>query len=384
MSAFTDMIFKRKLDKLEQSLSDSYARSRRGNRAIIFGDSIAAGSDQQSTYSWGGSWFTKLCEASGQKVRIMRNAGVSGNTSTQMLARIQDDVIVYNPDLCILEAITPNDPAQSISVATSKANIIAMLDALKAAGIRTIVCTGPPNDTTARRDQMNQISAWLSQYAASRGLPVWDIYTSIVDPADGTYLAANTGDGTHPNALGQAALVTSLLTRIPSGIDTVPLLSPAKSDTSNLITNGVFIGDSNADGLADNWTLAGTLTEKSISSVSGGSGNWQQITCNGTFAYIEQTISTGWAVGDVLALSGRWSQDTGTSVGAYMAMTGGSYSPRALSSRTDIVSDRTFYIEAPVAPGTTTLKVQLTVNTTAGAARFAQLTLRNLTALGLA
>jgi lysophospholipase L1-like esterase len=357
------------------------AFGRRGNRSIGMGDSIMAGSDSMTSYAVGGSWFSRLCESSGQRLRFVRNSGISGNRSDQMLARLQTDVIAYNPDVCVLEAITPNDPG-TLTVAQSRTNVQAMVDQLRAAGIRVVVCTGPPNDTASTNNHMRQVSAWAVSYANSLGLPVFDLYAPLVDPADGTYLAAYTADGTHPTADGQEAVAAYLKTRLPGDLHAVPVLSPGKGDVTNLAPNGVFLGDTNADGIADSWTAAGGATGTLVATADG-KGNWQQVVGTSGSSYLTSTMAAGWSVGDVLAVSGRWEQDGTQSVSLQTNCNGGTpYSqPRALSSRTTVVTDRTFHHEFPIPSGTTAITVRLIPGI--GTARFAQLTVRNRTALGL-
>lgn len=352
---------------------------RRGNRTIGMGDSIMIGSDGVFR-DFVGSWFSHLSEATGQRLRRVRNAGVAGQSTASMLARFAADVVAFNPDVCVLEVVTPNDIGQGLTLAQSKANIIAMINLCLAAGIRPIVCTGPPNDTTATRDRMNQTSAWLIGYANKRGIPVFDLYAPLVDPADGTYLAAYTSDGIHPNAAGQDAIVAYLSTRLPGDLNAVPILTSGAGDVTNLLANGCFVGDANADGYADGWTNVG-LTAGGLTARSDGLGNWQSITGDANTDYLTVTFS-GFSVGDVLAIAGEWINDSGSSNSVQVMFTGGSpYSqPRALSNRSKVfAAARTFYAEIPVPAGTTAGALRLIPGI--GTTKFSRLTVRNLTAL---
>lgn len=66
----------------------------------------------------------------GYRVRA-RNFGVSGNTSTQMLARISEATMYDQPKVFIV-ACCVNDPGNGINAATTKSNIRAMLAAVGA------------------------------------------------------------------------------------------------------------------------------------------------------------------------------------------------------------------------------------------------------------
>ena len=372
------------------ALSSRYApfAHTRGNRTIILGDSIAAGADDQTNKAWGSSWFTRLCAASGQRMQFVRNAGVAGNTSTQMLARIATDVVAYAPRWCVLAAVTPNDVSNSIALATRKSNITSMVDGLKSAGIGVVLVTSPPNDTTATRDSLLAMNAWLAGYAEANGVPLWDIYTPLVDTSDSTYASSYTADGIHPNATGQEAIVAALLPRVA---ETFPrpasfLLAPGKADASNLITNGCFVGDANADGVADNWTKVGSgITAQSLIAMTSdeGVGNWQSVTCNGTLGYVEQTISSGWSVGDVVEYTGRWETDMASGATVQLRFTNGTPAFETYACATAATAGRVWCIRETVPTGTTAIVVRLVVNTSAGDLRIGQVTLRNLTALGV-
>jgi len=345
---------------------------RRGNRAIGLGDSIMIGSDGAFS-GFAGSWFSRLSESSGQRIRRFRNAGIAGQSSTSILARIQSDVIAYDPDICVLEMVTPNDIGQGISLATTKANIVSAIEQLQAAGIRPIVCTGPPNDSPATRDRLNETSAWLVEYANSRGIAVFDLYSPLVDPADGTFLSAYTSDGVHPNVAGQEAVAAFLVERLPRDLNEVPFLSSANLD-GNLLANGLFVGDSNADGYADAWTnqgcAAGGLTAR-----ADGLGNWQSLTGDATSDYFAATFPC--AIGDTLIVAGEWINVDGTNLGVQVNFTGGTpYSqPRPLTGRSDVhAKARTFYMEVVVPAGTSAAAIRLIPGV--GTVKFSRLTVR--------
>ena len=69
------------------------------------------------------------------------NAGVNGNTSANVLARI-DNVIALNPDLVIL-GVGGNDVLRRVQSGTTTANITATVQQLKAANISVILVAEP-------------------------------------------------------------------------------------------------------------------------------------------------------------------------------------------------------------------------------------------------
>jgi lysophospholipase L1-like esterase len=356
-----------------------------GNRTIIIGDSIATGGDDQSAYTIQGSWFARACAVSRQRLRFYRNAGVPGNTSTAMLARFATDVIAYAPDIVVIAAVTPNDPGQGVSQSTAKSNIQAMTALARAAGIKVMFASGPPSDNTTNRAFLLAMNQWLLRYANSIGVDVIDICSPLIDSTDGTYLSSLTSDGTHFSTTGLNTVAAFVASNLPSWLRAQPFLTQSLNDPTNLITNGVFVGDSNADGLADNWFVeGGTFASKSLSAISGGYGNWQTLTCNGGIGYIYATFPGGsWSVGDVLALGARYEADAATEVQVRIICSGAARNIDAVYNWTYAGFAGECYLEAPIPSGTNSAYVRLLVNTTAGAVRFGQVTVRNLTTLGL-
>lgn len=66
------------------------------------------------------------------------NAGVGGETSTQLLARFERDVLAYGPTMISLEA-GHNDPGAGVSTATYSANMTEMIRKAKISGARVTV-----------------------------------------------------------------------------------------------------------------------------------------------------------------------------------------------------------------------------------------------------
>jgi len=354
-----------------------------GNRTAILGDSIAIGEDDFANPSFPpSSWFNRLCQASGQRMRFYVQAGVRGNTTAQMLARVQTDVIAYSPDWCIVP-LTTND-ASVTAVATVKANYAAIIDALVAAGVRPICATMTPSDTAGKLSDTCTLNTWLVEWASRRGYPVWDLYGILADPADGTYLAANQYDGTHPSEAGYEAIVAALTSLIPAEMKYSPILANVDNDPTNLVTTPLFL--SNSGGTPTNWVKLGTGT----ATVSGAApvGNWAQLVTTGSdTAYFAQAINSGWSVGDRLRLACRWQHvDAGVASSILAVLTGGTpNTAKATYNHVEVVTGtagRIAYLEFVVPTGTSAVQFRMS-QTGAGTVRYAQPTLVNMTTQGL-
>lgn len=115
------------------------------------------------------------------------NAGVSGNTSAQGLARLQRDVLARKPHLVIVMfgmndlaygAATPEqDAARKAGFA---GNLKAMVEACRAAGAEVLLCTQNPVYTDARPsrppERLGEFAGLIRQTGAALQVPVADIY----------------------------------------------------------------------------------------------------------------------------------------------------------------------------------------------------------------
>lgn len=356
-------------------------RRTRAQRAIGFGDSIMQASDGVAS-GYGGSWFSKLAELSGQRIQRVRNAGVAGNSTTAMLTRLNADVLTQRGDIVVVEAITPNDDPATVTLAQQQRNVRSIIEQCLYRNKRVIVCGGPPNNNPTIAARMREMTVWVRSLATQMGLDFIDLFTPVGVDATGAWAAGFSTDGVHPNAAGQDAIAAYNAARVPDDLRPAPVLANL-GDTTNLLTgNGLFEVDTNADGYADGWTNSG-LAAGSLIARADGVGNWQSVTGDQSTDYLQQAGITGWNVGDVLALSGEWVNIDGSGVNVELRFTNGTpYSTaRAISARAETGPVRTFYMEIPVPTGTTAVNLRLWPGI--GTARFGRLKLANLTALNL-
>lgn len=111
-----------------------------GSTVVALGDSL--------TYGYGTSLETAypmvLAELS--KWRVI-NAGVNGDTSADVLARV-NEIVKQAPDLVLL-GVGGNDVLQRIPPDTTRANINATIDTLKSANIDVVLIAEPYFSTSA-------------------------------------------------------------------------------------------------------------------------------------------------------------------------------------------------------------------------------------------
>lgn len=162
------------------------------------------------------------------------NAGVGGNTTTDLLHRLDQDVLVQQPDLVILMVGT-NDMLNSkklISYQEYRKNIEEVVRRIKEGGADILVISAPPADSAylfqrhdrhlyaeAPNEKMNRARGIVASIATKYGLYYLDLYEKFSElglPRHNEDLfiknIKNSGkaDGVHPTALGYYFISTQI------------------------------------------------------------------------------------------------------------------------------------------------------------------------------
>lgn len=358
--------------------------SRPGNRLVTWGDSTIAGASQQSSYYTSDCAATYAALLSGQRINLVANAGVGGNTSAQALARFSTDVAPYSPRLVDI-GVGTNDTGLSVPLATYQANVAAMVAAVRGIGAMPALRAIPPNNTSGRHAAINLWNAWLRRYASQNGLPYLDAYSTLVDPTNGNYQASLTSDGTHPTTAGYLALGAMYhATLSPLLPPVTPYLSADNADGAAMwTTNNLLITDTNADGVPDGWIAYGGSSGFAHALVTDSAvpGKMMQITqtANASIRILEKSVTGGISVGDILAISGVVTMDGGVNAELKLAFTGGAGSARTVTTPGAAVTRGALYMERPVPTGTTGIIVDCIAGAGTGVCAWGRITVLNLT-----
>ena len=313
------------------SLSPAVADARyrqRPNTVVIAGDSITENNTVVTTSPYTTAnrvdgYFTWASMLSGHRLRLLKNAGIAGNTIENLQARFDTDVLAFNPGYVIM-LIGTNSIRKSESPPTYE-QMIAGLEELylrtRASGAHLIQMTIPPcgdaNETTGRKNLRERVNNWLRVQARVRpGFSLVDIFPLLAAPNVGNY-ALGAADQIHPNMTGAAIIGRSLADEIKRLAPAVDLLSGSNFDPDNLLRNGMhagatpdYLGNAN---VPDYWYVqpvsSGTF---SVSKLAGGSVDalqreWTRITNTAgghRFAIAQTTVS--WAPGDKLVATAEF------------------------------------------------------------------------------
>ena len=187
-----------------------------GQKVAFLGDSIT-----QSGWQRPGGYVRLVVdglESAGVKI-IPLPAGISGNTSIDMLARLDRDVLSKKPDWMTLSCGV-NDVwhgATGVELEPYKANITAIVDQAQAAGIKVMILTATvinekDNPNNQKLEAYNQ---FLKTFAGERKLPLVDLNAACwkaikaAAPVNGELVL--TVDGVHMNPEGNMMMARGIL-----------------------------------------------------------------------------------------------------------------------------------------------------------------------------
>ena len=355
-----------------------------GSRTTVLGDSLDVSAK---------GWFPYFTIRG--SIPVARNAGVGGERLDQQLLRFDADVALYQPDIVVFGGAT-NDLSQNFTLATIRANIEAISDAILAIGAIRVVRTCPPTDNTPvswtlteHRDRIAAHNAWLKDWAATRGITVLDIHEFLVDPLTGGYVSGKSDDGIHPNEAAYSAIADGLLIGgLPAPFRSVFSLGTTVTDAVNLFPNGVCALDSSSNGLPDSWAKANVTV--SLVTDSAIVGKWLHCAnSTGAIGTVNNDApSSGFSVGDHVQIAARvkasaatWTTPATEGVRLILQFSGGGIQLNIADYVHEGLDGIVSY-EQIVPAGTTAIKFQIqTVGKVGETTDVNQLTGRNLTRL---
>lgn len=256
--------------------------SPKGPLCVTFGDSRTADrtyDDAANTITTNLDWFTwgQAVNGSGPVFETI-NAGIGGNTTTQMLARMDADVIAREPSHMTLWGGTNDGWSSYTDVDASFSNMVAMLGKAYNAGIYVFLISETTASTPLRLSPFAMYVQYyndkLRAYAATHpNVEFWDFNSRLIDPLSTTGQPKNTyfRDGLHLNARGASMLgkevVAPRLERFGTALTQLPNAVVDSrfygASAANVITNTLMqgTGGGRASGhtgsLPDGWTSSG-------------------------------------------------------------------------------------------------------------------------------
>jgi lysophospholipase L1-like esterase len=199
-----------------------HAQTPPSNLLVKDGQTVAFMGDSITGMGWGvpGGFVHLVVDglaAMGVKITPIP-AGVGGNRSTEMLKRVQADVIAKKPDWLLLSCGVNDVWSRSVDLETFKKQITSIVDQAQAAHIQIMILPPTPIYEASKQefnDKLPGYVAFMKQLAQERNLPCADIHQAWLD-----YVAAHaqpdngnivTIDGVHPNPDGHLVFAKTIL-----------------------------------------------------------------------------------------------------------------------------------------------------------------------------
>lgn len=225
--------------KIRRNLSASEAI-----RVVCFGDSVTGvyyhtGSRRAYTDMLG----IALRQIAPQAKVEMINAGISGHTTENALARIDRDVIAHKPDL-VTVMFGLNDMTR-VPLESYRENLKAIVQRCRAAGSEVILAT--PNNviTSADRptEKLIQYGDAIRQVGIELKVPVCDVYRELdaMRHHSETEWRLLMSDAIHPNMAGHKRIATCLAQSITgqrASLENVPVPTNPLEHTLKLLSDG--------------------------------------------------------------------------------------------------------------------------------------------------
>ncbi len=170
-------------------------------RVVFYGDSITDG--------WGHQHRPLFFPG-----KPYLDRGISGQTTPQMLARFQQDVVALQPAAVVILAgindIAGNTGAETLPVIED--NFRAMVTLAKAAHIRVVLSSVLPASYfpwhmgVDPKDEVVELNKWLKNFAAQQHLVYLDYYPAMVNRVGGMREELAHDKAVHPNDAGYAIM----------------------------------------------------------------------------------------------------------------------------------------------------------------------------------
>lgn len=191
-------------------------------KIVFLGDSVTA----SANVPLADRWVYKVGISAGYAAADIINAGVPGNTSAQMLARLQADVLAHAPDVVVM-MFTVNDRSNSIALATHEANYRSLIEQCSAAGAKVVLMSPP-----VYRSQLDTWGPWVEKWrflAGVYGCPfvdIWRDYASLYLTGGFSVLYVDAVDLVHQGISGNARIHTVSTSGIHAGAFVKGQISP--------------------------------------------------------------------------------------------------------------------------------------------------------------
>lgn len=265
-------------------------------RVITIGDSISA-------YGSASGWMLYVEMVSNGRVRLIRDAAIAGNRTDQMVARFDTDVTPYASqadELWIMAGA--NDVSAGDTSAVFASDLSQLIDKGLAVGLRVRVFVMPPNDTNI--SNALKFREVTTAVAMKKGVDCMDPWQTCINASTGGFISTDTIDGVHPSAAGHTKAGQAVVAALAIPTNHNIALPVQNAANGGMMSNPLFVTDSNADGLADGWGSGGSGVASLVSSTFGNKQRFTATSLTGP-TYIQNNPILAVTPGKVYAIKGK-------------------------------------------------------------------------------
>ena len=186
---------------------------------VAIGDSLTVGYHSPATEGWmEPTPYTTFLErrlgiSNSQQKSLkfeIQNKGVSGELTSEMLARFDRDVVRVKPDIAIVLGGS-NDIGWGVAPTDVFTNLASMYDAASKSGIETVACSIPSilgcDLLIPPRIELNEM---IKAYCIERRIAFVDVFRATADPRTNGLLNEYSNDGLHLNARGYQRIADTI------------------------------------------------------------------------------------------------------------------------------------------------------------------------------
>ena len=164
-----------------------------------------------------GIWHEQWLEKYGRRL-MMINSGVSGNTSVNLLERLERDVLRFNPDLVSI-MIGINDSGKGISLQNYKDNLEKLIHSIREAGSEVLLLTPHPiriyeTETASRYSSYPEFVEGIRESAEKMDVALCDIHKEWILRVDDHKHLSLMNDWIHPNERGHRLMADILIEQL--------------------------------------------------------------------------------------------------------------------------------------------------------------------------
>lgn len=184
-----------------------------GETIVFLGDSITQAGTTKEGYI---TLFKLACDVTGHNIKFI-NSGISGHKSSDMLARLQKDVIDHHPGYVSISCGV-NDVwhgERGVPLPDYKKNMTEIVDRCQAAGIKVLLLTATPiyeNPDSKENQKLAAYNEFLRQVAKQRKLLLCDLNAAFLSMYEKKLTDEKllTTDGVHMNPRGNRLMAREI------------------------------------------------------------------------------------------------------------------------------------------------------------------------------